>query len=81
MTEGSTTKTIVNLYRGAIIQVFNGYMEEFQNISQRMIENGVFDDSELDQFNKEVAVPIIDEISLHLSSSISDIKVNLAIIL
>lgn len=56
-------------------------MEEFQNISQRMIENGVFDESELDQFNKEVAVPIIDEVSLHLSSSISDIKVNLAITL
>lgn len=50
-------------------------MEEFQNISQRMIENDVLDDSELEQFNKEVAVPIMDEISSQMSSRISDIKV------
>lgn len=76
MHQGHTTKTLVNLYRGAIIQVFNGYMEEFQNISEKMIDSGVVDDSELEQFNKEVAAPIIDEISTQLSSKISGIKVD-----
>lgn len=51
-------------------------MEEFQNISEKMIDSGVVDDSELEQFNKEVAVPIIDEISTQLSSKISGIKVD-----
>lgn len=75
-TLGHVTKTLVNLYRGAIVQVFNGYMEEFQNISERMIDCGVVDESELEQFNKDVAVPIIDEISTQLSSKITDIKVS-----
>lgn len=54
-------------------------MEEFQNIAERMVNTGITDDIELEQFNREIAVPIIDEISTHLSSKISDIKVRLVI--
>lgn len=72
---------MVNLYRGAIVQVFNGYMEEFQNISEKLIDCGAVDDLELEHFNKIVAVPIIDEISSQFSSNISYIKVNMFLLL
>lgn len=51
-------------------------MEEFQNISQKMIDTVAVDYSELEEFNKKVAIPIIDEIDTQLSSNISGIKVS-----
>lgn len=50
-------------------------MEEFQNISEKMIDSGIVDDTEFEQFNKDIAMPIFDEISTQLTSKVSEVKV------
>lgn len=71
-----SARMLVNLYRAAIVQVFNGYLEEFQSITEKMIKRGVADETEIQKFSAAVAQPIYETITQEFNSHISEIRVS-----
>lgn len=68
---------LVNLYRAAIIQVFNGYFEEFENITDRMLEMRLIDEDELEMFSSEICLPIVENVTERFGERIHDLKVRI----
>lgn len=71
-----SAKLLVNLYRAAIVQVFNRYFEEFQQITEKMIDEGIADKKEIDAFSSEVCVPIVGNISKQVIQHLSELRVS-----
>lgn len=67
---------LVNLYRAAIVQVFNGYFEEFEEITERMIKTGLVDEAEMELFSSQICLPVARNVSKNFGNKINDLKVS-----
>lgn len=71
-----SAKILVNLYRAAIVQVFNGYFEEFEQITEKMIDRGMADKEDVVKLSAEVYAPIIENLNKNYGSQITDLRVS-----
>ncbi|KAF2889856.1 hypothetical protein ILUMI_16317 [Ignelater luminosus] len=67
-------RKLINVYKIAIVQVFNGYFEELQQLTENMLEMGLVDTAEISVLSLDVCKPTIQYATRQYSSDLDSLE-------
>lgn len=59
----------------AVVQVFNGYFDEFQELSEQMVDMGLVDSTESTALGLEICKPTFETITRQYSDDVMNLEV------
>lgn len=74
LTLDSCARSLIRLYKSAIVKVFDKYFEDLENLTDGMIETGILESTEAIPISTEVCKPTIDTVTQRYSDDIGNLQ-------
>lgn len=69
-------RKLLDLYKSALNNVSNGYFEDFQKLSEKMVEQGFVRLSETEEIKTEICEPVVQDMHRRCTVKSEDTEVN-----